>query len=87
MPNCRNDSRVRASRKNSEQDSVTAARTYFLVPAGPQRSVVSSNPAAWAAVISVLISLTTSATVPAAFARQECTNPAGTCAPVTSLIS
>ncbi len=87
MPNSRNDPRVRAPRKNSEQDSVTAASTYFLVPAGPQRSVVSSNPATYAAVISVLISFTTSATTAAAFARLEWMNPAETCAPVTSAIS
>ena len=86
-PNSRKDSRVRRPRKNSECRSVTAASTYFLVPAGPHRSVVSSNPATCAAVISVLISLTTSAITSAALARQEWTNPAETRAPVTSAIS
>ena len=66
---------------------MTAASTYLFCPAGPHRSVVSSNPATCAAVIRVLISLTTSAIRPAALARQECTNPAETCAPVTSAIS
>ena len=66
---------------------MTAASTYFLVPAGPHRSVVSSNPATWAAVISVLISLTTSAITAAALARQEWTKPTETRAPVTSAIS
>jgi hypothetical protein len=78
---------VRAPRKNSEYRSVTAASTYFLVPAAPQRSVISSKPATYAAVISVLISFTTSVSTSAALARQECTNPAGTSAPVTSAIS
>ena len=43
---------------------MNAARTYFFCPAGPARSVVSSNPATCAAVISVLISFTTSAIRP-----------------------
>jgi hypothetical protein len=60
---------------------------YLLVPAGPHRSVVSSNPATAAAVINVLISFTTSPITSAAFARQEWMKPAETSAPVTSAIS
>src|ERR1039457_3343729 len=67
VPNSANDFRVRRPRKNKLYSSVTAASTNFLVPAGPHRSVVSSNPATAAAVISV----TTSAIPPAAPARQE----------------
>lgn len=51
------------------------ACTYFFRPAFPARSVVSSNPATCAAVISALISLTTSLRAPAAFRRQEWMNP------------
>jgi len=66
---------------------VNAPWTYFFSPAGPARSVVSSNPATGAAVIRARISATTSFTSPAAFARQEWTNPSDTTAPVTSAIS
>ena len=66
---------------------MNAPSTYFFVPAGQARSVVSSNPATAAAVISVLISCTTSLMISAALARQEWMNPAETRAPVTSAIS
>jgi hypothetical protein len=49
--------------------------------------VVSSSPATGDAAIKARISATGSFTSPAAFARQECTNPAGTTPPVRSLIS
>lgn len=75
MPNSRNDSRLRAHRKKSEYSPVKAASTYFFCPAGPQHSVVSPNPAMYAAVISALISFTTPATASAACARQEWMNP------------
>ena len=61
--------------------------TYFLSPACPDRSVVSSNPATGAAVIRAPISPTTSAARDAAFARQEWMKPSETAAPVTSAIS
>ena len=61
--------------------------TYFFSPAGPDRSVVSSNPATGAAVIRARISATTSLSSDAAFARHEWTNPSETRAPVTSAIS
>ena len=73
--------------QNAEYRSVNAPWTYFFSPAGPDRSVVSSNPATGAAVISVRISSTTSATSEAALARQEWMNPSDTSAPVTSAIS
>ena len=69
-------SRLRVPRWNAEYSSVNAPWTYFLSPAGPDRSVVSSNPATGAAAISVRISRTASLTSPAAFPRQEWTNPA-----------
>ena len=43
----------------AEYRSVNAPWTYFFSPAGPDRSVVSSNPATAAAVIRVRISRTT----------------------------
>jgi hypothetical protein len=81
------ESRVRAPSQKAEYSSVNAPCAYFFSPAGPDRSVVSSNPATVAAVIRVRISRTTSAASSAAFARHEWTNPAETAAPVTSVIS
>jgi hypothetical protein len=66
---------------------VNAPCTYFFSPAGPDRSVVSSNPATGAAVIRARISAATSAARDAAFARHEWMNPSDTAAPVTSAIS
>jgi hypothetical protein len=80
-------SRPRVPSQNAEYSSVKAPWTYFLSPAGPDRSVVSSNPATGAAAISVRISRTASLTSPAALPRQECTNPADTTPPVRSAIS
>ena len=56
--------------QKAEYSSVNAPCTYFFSPAGPERSVVSSNPATAAAVIRVRISRTTSAARPAACRRQ-----------------
>ena len=81
------ESRLRAPSQKAEYCSVNAPWTYFLSPAGPDRSVVSSNPATAAAVIRVRISRTTSAARDAACRRHEWTNPAETAAPVTSAIS
>ena len=81
------ESRLRVPSQNAEYCSVNAPWTYFFSPAGPDRSVVSSNPATAAAVIRVRISRTTSAARDAAFARQEWMNPSDTAAPVTSAIS
>ena len=66
---------------------MNAPWTYFLSPAGPDRSVVSSNPATGAAVIRARISATASAASDAAFARQEWMKPSETPAPLTSAIS
>jgi hypothetical protein len=61
---------------------------YFLLPAGPQRITVSSNPATAASVTAVLISVTTSASTAAHRASIPCTNPAeGALPPVRSAIS
>jgi hypothetical protein len=46
------DSRLRAPGQNAEYSSVKAPWTYFFSPAGPDRSVVSPNPATAEAVIS-----------------------------------
>ena len=73
-------SRLRVPRWNAEYSSVNAPWTYFFSPAGPDRSVVSSNPATGAAAIRVRISPTASMTSPAALPRQEWTNPADTAA-------
>ena len=54
------------------------AQDVLLLPGRPARSVVSSNPATCAAVISVRISLITSAASSAALRRQEWMNPAET---------
>jgi hypothetical protein len=53
----------------------------LLLPGGPDRSVVSSNPTTLEAMSSVLISLTVPAATDAAFSRHERMNPADTCAP------
>src|SRR6266700_218923 len=87
MPNARNEARVRSPRNSAVSFSVNAPSTYFFWPAGPARRVVSSNPATAAAVISALISLTTSAITSAALARHEWMNPSETWAPATSAIS
>ena len=47
------ESRLRAPSQKAEYCSVNAPWTYFFSPAGPDRSVVSSNPATAAAVIRV----------------------------------
>ena len=60
---------------------MNAPWTYFFSPAAPDRSVVSSNPTTFAAMSSVLISLTVPAAIDAALARQEWMNPADTSAP------
>ena len=65
---------------------MNAPWTYFFSPAGPDRSVVSSNPATGAAAISVRISRTASFTSPAALPRQEWMNPADSTPPVRSAI-
>ena len=65
---------------------MNAPWTYFFSPAGPDRSVVSSNPATAAAVIKVRISRTTSAARSAALRRHEWMNPAETSAPAMSAI-
>jgi hypothetical protein len=70
--------RLRAPSQNAEYSPVKAPWTYFLPPAGPDRSVVSSNPATGAAVIRARISPTTSAARDAAFARQEWMKPSET---------
>ena len=77
-------SRDRVPRWNREYRSVYAPWTYFFSPAAPDRRVVSSNPTTFAAMSSVLISLTVPAAMDAAFARQEWMNPADTSAPATS---
>lgn len=87
MPASSIESRLRAPSRNAEYASVNAPRTYFFSRAGPDRSVVSSNPATAAAVIRVWISCTTSAAREAACYRHEWTNPAETAAPATSAIS
>src|SRR5271166_4129114 len=74
-------SRDRVPRCNREYRAVNAPWTYFCSPAAPDRSVVSSNPATFAAMSSVLISLTVPAAMDVAFARQEWMNPADTSAP------
>ena len=79
-------SRLRVPSQKAEYSSVNAPWTYFFSPAGPDRSVVSSNPATGAAAIRVRISRVASATSPAAFPRQEWTNPADTTPPVRSAI-
>ncbi|HEY6309505.1 MAG TPA: hypothetical protein VIY52_01670 [Streptosporangiaceae bacterium] len=81
------ESRLRAPSQNAEYSSVNAPCTYFVSPAGPDRSVVSSNPATGAAAIRMRISRTTSTVRDAAFARQEWMSPSETAAPVTSAIS
>src|SRR5487761_328677 len=81
MPPCFMVSMLRVPRWNAEYSSVNAPWTYFLSPAGPDRSVVSSNPATGEAAIRVRISATLSFTSP------ECTNPAETTPPVRSLMS
>jgi hypothetical protein len=73
--------------QNAEYCCVKAPWTYFFSPAGPDRSVVSSNPATGEAVIRARISATTSVARDAAFARHEWMNPSDTTAPVTSAIS
>jgi hypothetical protein len=65
---------------------VKAPSTYFFCPAGPARSVVSSNPATRAAVTSAAISLITPDTRSVAVRRQEWMNPVETAAPATSPI-
>ena len=62
---------LRVPRWNAEYSSVNAPWTYFFSPAGPERSVVSSNPATSVAAISARISRTGSAARPAALRRQE----------------
>ena len=82
------ESRLRVPSQKAEYRSVNAPWTYFFSPAGPDRSVVSSNPATGAAVIRARISahhLRGQATRPCA--RQEWMNPSDTAAPVTSAIS
>jgi hypothetical protein len=76
-------SRLRVPSQKAEYSSVNAPRTSFFSPAGPDRSVVSSNPATAAAVIRARISRTTSAARSAALRRQEWMNPADTSAPAT----
>ena len=80
-------SRLRVPSQNAEYSSVNAPWTYFFSPAGPDRSVVSSNPATGAAAIRARISRTASAASDAAFPRQEWTNPSDTTPPVRSAIS
>ena len=79
--------RLRVPSQNAEYRSVNAPWTYFFSPAGPDRSVVSSNPATGAAVIRVRISATTSPASDAALARHEWIKPSDTAAPATSAIS
>ena len=81
------DSRLRVPSQNAEYRSVNAPWTYFFSPAGPDRSVVSSNPATGAAVIRARISATTSPASDAALARHEWMNPSDTAAPAMSAIS
>ena len=69
------ESRLRAPSQNAEYSSVNAPWTYFFSPAGPDRSVVSSNPATAAAVIRVRISRTTSAARTAACAQARMDEP------------
>ena len=57
-------SMLRVPSRNAGYSSVNAPWTYFFSPAGPDRSVVSSNPATGAAAISVRISRTGSLTRP-----------------------
>ena len=61
--------------RTAEYRSVNAPWTYFFSPAGPDRSVVSSNPATVAAVIRALISLTVPAAIDAALRQAGVDEP------------
>src|SRR6266851_5171844 len=76
------EARLRVPSQNAEYCSVNAPWTYFFSPAGPDRSVVSSNPATADAVIRARISATTSPARPAALTRHEWMNPSDTPAPL-----
>src|SRR5260370_1130372 len=81
------ESRLRSPSQKAEYRSVNAPWTYFFSPAGPDRSVVSSNPATAEAVVRARVSPTPSAARDAAPARHRGMNPPDTAGPAPSGVS